>query len=603
MVFKTLHWYISRELLRIFFLTASVLTSLLAFGGTFKEITKRGIDISQLAAIMTNLMPAMLAYTIPIAALFAAVLVYWRLSTDNELTACRASGISFVAIVMPALFLGVVMASTDLLFVNYVVPVFLQRTERAIFSDSGSLLVNQIGRQESFEIGKYILYANSATQLPSPDPDTSIIRLEGMAGFSRSKDGKPDKIGIARRADITIHDAHDEGTQLSARFDDGSALNLKTVQKMSGSLDSQFFDNGIFTLPSLLKSKPKFANLKTLRDYQVDPSLFPPVNEIIEKIKTALYYQRIGERLFEQWKAAATTTTRQGTRPSSPPPVIFSVSGYSTGGIDEIRLYAQDATIDAGQPAPHRETTTASPRVRQGAFHDEEPDASASQRMTYRSLPGGPPVRVDQYSRGTLRSTFTCDQVAVELSTLKFPSTSLGVALQLSGNVKQTNHTLRTVAIVVGPTTLSNIVLPDSIIASAAPGTDKDAKLQYVSQALSNPADSPLYKMGDEARKRQEKLQQTIHSELHSRASFAVACLTLVLLGAALGILMRGRNPLAVFVIGFVPAIILVLLITAGRQVTEGNARNMTTGICLIWAGNAIIVAFIGVVYSKLLRH
>src|ERR1035437_8435615 len=111
MVFKTLHWYIFRELLRIFVLTASALTTLLAFGGTFRPFTKRGIEVAQLMAIMMNLMPAMLAYAIPIAALFAAVLVYWRLSTDNELTACRASGISFVTIALPALILGLSLAS------------------------------------------------------------------------------------------------------------------------------------------------------------------------------------------------------------------------------------------------------------------------------------------------------------------------------------------------------------------------------------------------------------------------------------------------------------------------------------------------------------
>ena len=66
-------------------------------------------------------------------------------------------------------------------------------------------------------------------------------------------------------------------------------------------------------------------------------------------------------------------------------------------------------------------------------------------------------------------------------------------------------------------------------------------------------------------------LNQKIDSELHSRGSFSLSCLTLVLLGAALGILLRGQNPLAVFVVGFVPAVVLVLLITAGRQLTEGN--------------------------------
>ena len=82
------------------------------------------------------------------------------------------------------------------------------------------------------------------------------------------------------------------------------------------------------------------------------------------------------------------------------------------------------------------------------------------------------------------------------------------------------------------------------------------------------------------------RLQQSINSELNSRASFALSCLTLVMLGAALGILLRGKNPLAVFVVGFVPAIILVLLITAGRQLTESDPAHTVGGIAAIRAGN-----------------
>src|SRR4051812_48564307 len=137
MVLKTLHKYILVELLRIFLLTASALTVLLAFGGTFKPLTKQNLDVTSLMMIMVYFMPAMLAYAIPVAALFAAVLVYWRMSTDNELTACRASGISFVSLVVPAMVLGLLVASIDVVFVNFVVPRFLQKTEQAIMKDLG----------------------------------------------------------------------------------------------------------------------------------------------------------------------------------------------------------------------------------------------------------------------------------------------------------------------------------------------------------------------------------------------------------------------------------------------------------------------------------
>jgi len=69
MIYRTLHVYILRELLRVFLMTASALTTLLAFGGMFKPLTRQGIDIGQVMVLMFNLMPAMLAYAIPIAAL------------------------------------------------------------------------------------------------------------------------------------------------------------------------------------------------------------------------------------------------------------------------------------------------------------------------------------------------------------------------------------------------------------------------------------------------------------------------------------------------------------------------------------------------------
>ena len=42
------------------------------------------------------------------ATLFAATIVYGRFSQENELTACRASGVSTLSVLKPALFMGVV---------------------------------------------------------------------------------------------------------------------------------------------------------------------------------------------------------------------------------------------------------------------------------------------------------------------------------------------------------------------------------------------------------------------------------------------------------------------------------------------------------------
>ncbi len=210
MIYKTLHWYIFKELLRIFTLTASAMTTLLAFGGTFKPLTKAGLDIVQLMKIMLELMPAMLAYSIPMAALYAAVQVYWRMSTDNEIIACRAGGISFRAIVLPALLLGAAVSLADFAFVNYVVPVFLQRVERLGRQDLGALLAFNISHQEAFKLDPLplVVYADSAQLVHSTEGGvrSSIVVLNGMAAMHIGKDRKPTAIIVAQQADVHFDD-------------------------------------------------------------------------------------------------------------------------------------------------------------------------------------------------------------------------------------------------------------------------------------------------------------------------------------------------------------------------------------------------------------
>src|SRR6187549_2834261 len=102
---RTLFKYIFRDLLKIFFLTSGVLAGIMSFGGLLRPLTEHGLDASQAAKMLSYFMPAMSTYSLPVAALFATTMVYGRLAADNELTACRAAGISFISMGMPALML------------------------------------------------------------------------------------------------------------------------------------------------------------------------------------------------------------------------------------------------------------------------------------------------------------------------------------------------------------------------------------------------------------------------------------------------------------------------------------------------------------------
>jgi lipopolysaccharide export system permease protein len=62
------------------------------------------------------------ALAVPMAVLIATLMTFGRLSEDNEITAMRASGISFLKIIRPALLFGTMVCILLLYFNNYILP-------------------------------------------------------------------------------------------------------------------------------------------------------------------------------------------------------------------------------------------------------------------------------------------------------------------------------------------------------------------------------------------------------------------------------------------------------------------------------------------------
>src|SRR5271154_4610861 len=121
---KTLFWYLFRDLARIFLMASGTLAGIMSFGGLMRPLTENGLDASQIGKMLTYLTPAMMAYSLPAAALFATTVTYGRLAADNELTACRAAGISYTVIGLPAVLLGLGVALFSLVLLCFIVPVF-----------------------------------------------------------------------------------------------------------------------------------------------------------------------------------------------------------------------------------------------------------------------------------------------------------------------------------------------------------------------------------------------------------------------------------------------------------------------------------------------
>ncbi len=73
------------------------------FRDILKYVAEYGLSLGQVSVFFALALPQTIAYTFPMAILFAGLLSFGRLSDTSQITALRAGGISFGRIVLPAL--------------------------------------------------------------------------------------------------------------------------------------------------------------------------------------------------------------------------------------------------------------------------------------------------------------------------------------------------------------------------------------------------------------------------------------------------------------------------------------------------------------------
>lgn len=568
---KTLFWYVFKNLFRVFMSAVGIIAGIMTFGGLLKPLTEQGLQLAQVAQILTFATPAMWTYALPIGALFATTIVYGRLSADNEVTAVRAAGISLgpFGLGLPALLLGLLVAMISVVSLSFFVPAATLRVERTVVSNIGQFIVNRIEQQHQVRLytpggqPPLTIYAQKARieESEAESDNEQVVVLEGVSivTYARSDRDKklqvPDEFYIARQARAYIRQPQDEeGDEkpvlLRAVLSDGMKFPRTVIGRTEGAIQggvkTQQF--GPFELRSPLRENTKFMDIRRLKELLEHPEKSRRMSEILREISRADMQKEFLSSLLKQMTGMGmvvmkSTSGEQFTlTPGTGTPSLDRARlqlGTAPGGGDSIRL------IQQRKDAPSIESLAREARLR--AYPDPDESRMAVKIELTDAIVRGPDY---ENPRDSFERAFF-------------------------------------------------VPLPPEIQALA----DRTAKSHMLRPDLPEDQRRALHR-------NLMKQDNSVISEMHSRVSFAISCLVLTMVGYCLGVMFKSGNYLTAFAVSVVPALMSIVLIVTGQHICENvppdmgaNFRNpLQLGLVVIWTGNVIVFGLAVVLLVRLRR-
>jgi lipopolysaccharide export system permease protein len=544
---RTLHWYISRELLKTAGLALAALTALMTVFAIVEPLRKQGLAPEQVLSLFVYTIPIMLSLTLPIAALFATTIVLGRFSQDNELTACRASGISTVAILRPALVLGIIVTVASLLLSNFITPRMMEKAETVVKANMMSIAARQIKKHGFIQLREHVVHAVDVEE----KGDRLALRGMVYARGATSKDKSKEK---ARReaGDVLLISASMAWAHFSTHHGE-TYLTVSTINPVVSETGSHGIGQGkshpweAFPIPdAYLKESPTWYDWSTLTRTLRDPEKSRNIQRLLSKVSIDVTHELLCREVADAVNAGRNyDSLSQGE-------VTYSIRAARA------ELAGDTVHLHSGQGAD-------------GLF----------QKVKVTILQNGQPKRIVEADTGIVQAKW-----------LPISSASFAM-IELTGSTMVSRIGAEPDGRRAEKWTIGRLAIPQRI-------TDTVANAGNVYETMSDLA--TVQKRRHHIEGEIFRLRAEIVAEMNGRMAYSLSCFLLVAMGAGLGVVFRGGQFISAFALSAMPATLMIVMVLMGKEMMTNKDVDPMWGYVSIWGGLVALLVANAFLYARLVR-
>jgi lipopolysaccharide export system permease protein len=209
---KTLHIYLTRQVVAALLMTVTVFTFVLLLGNVLREIlsllVNQQVGLGTVLEAILLLIPFVLVFALPMGLLTATLLVFGRFSADHELTAVRSGGVSLVSLITPILALSVVLSGVCAWINLQLAPQCRVAYKRLLYETS---VHNPAGflTEKTFitAFTNYIVYLGKLEGNQAHDVLIYSLRGDKVDWYVRARSGKISVDPVSNLLQVVLNDA------------------------------------------------------------------------------------------------------------------------------------------------------------------------------------------------------------------------------------------------------------------------------------------------------------------------------------------------------------------------------------------------------------